>query len=124
MPAIVPHAIWFSTEFDVPDSSAWWLEKLGGWVSPLEVVKGGNQTLHAVGVGAEYRGTDATIRLETLDAPLIAVGAPALLRFEDRLPDPSKGLHVNLYNNVWGTNFPMWSEGDARFRFIVRLEWK
>jgi len=122
--ARVPHAIWFSTEFDLPDPSAWWLEKLGRWVSPLDVVKGGNRALHAVGVGAEYRGTDATIRLETLDAPLIAVGAPALLRFEDRVPDLAKGLHVNLYNNVWGTNFPMWSEGDARFRFFVRLERK
>ena len=122
--ARVPHAIWCSTEFDVPDPSAWWLEKLGAWVSPLDVVEGGNRTLHAVGVGAEYCGDDATIRLETLDAPLIAVGAPSLLRFEDRLPDLAKGLHVNLYNNVWGTNFPMWSEGNARFRFVVRLERK
>jgi hypothetical protein len=26
-------------------------------------------------------------------------------------------MHFNLYNNVWGTNFPMWYEDDARFRF-------
>ena len=28
-------------------------------------------------------------------------------------------MHVNLYNNVWGTNFPMWYEEDARFRFVL-----
>jgi hypothetical protein len=28
---------------------------------------------------------------------------------------------VNLYNNAWGTNFPGWSDDDARFRFSIRL---
>jgi hypothetical protein len=59
--------------------------------------------------------------LTTPDAPLIAPGRPALLDFHDTLPDPQDGVHVNLYNNVWGTNFPMWFEEDALFRFTVSL---
>jgi hypothetical protein len=36
-------------------------------------------------------------------------------------PDWSQGLRVNLYNNKWGTNFPMWWEGQARFRFRLTV---
>lgn len=31
-------------------------------------------------------------------------------------------MHINLRNNVWGTNFPMWYGEDARFRFVWRLD--
>ncbi|NOG48471.1 MAG: hypothetical protein HND48_02750 [Chloroflexi bacterium] len=51
---------------------------------------------------------------------LVAPGRPSLLDFHNRLPDMSGGVHFNLYNNVWGTNFPMWFEDDARFRFVLR----
>lgn len=33
------------------------------------------------------------------------------------LPEPEAGAWFCLYNNVWGTNFPMWYGEDARFRF-------
>ncbi len=39
--------------------------------------------------------------------------------FDNRLPDLSLGWELNLHNNVWGTNFPMWFGDDARFRFRV-----
>ena len=32
-----------------------------------------------------------------------------------------KGMHFLLYDNVWGTNFPMWFGEDARFRFVLRV---
>jgi hypothetical protein len=33
-------------------------------------------------------------------------------------PSFAEGIRFNLHNNKWGTNFPMWCEGDivARFR--------
>ena len=69
------------------------------------------------------RHHDATGRLaiETLDAPLVAPGEPSLLNFNNRQPVLKRGMHFNLYNNVWGTNFPMWYDDDARFRFILRV---
>jgi len=44
-----------------------------------------------------------------------------LLNFNNDLPDLSQGMHFNLHNNLWGTNFPMWFEEDCRFRFILRF---
>ena len=37
------------------------------------------------------------------------------------LPDMSGGIHVNLFNNTWGTNYVMWLDDDVRFRFVLRV---
>jgi hypothetical protein len=60
--------------------------------------------------------------IETLDAPLLVPGEPSLLNFNNKQPPLRRGMHFNLYNNVWGTNFPMWFEGDARFRFSLSYD--
>jgi hypothetical protein len=117
----LPAAIWISFQPDAPEAQGWMLDKMGRPVSPLDVVPGGGRALHAVGAGVSYRDAGGAIAVETLDAPLIAPGAPALLRFDREEPDLARGVHVNLYNNVWGTNFPMWYEEDARFRFAIRI---
>ena len=62
----------------------------------------------------------SVMTIESLDAPLVAPGQPSLLDFNNNQPDMSQGVHFNLYNNVWGTNFPMWLEDDCRFRFRLR----
>ena len=61
------------------------------------------------------------VSVETLDAPLVAPGRPSLIDFGNRQPDLRDGLHFNLHNNLWGTDFPQWYEDDALFRFSLRL---
>ena len=96
----------------------WLFDKLGQDVSPLDVVRHGGRSLHAVGErGARCTGPDGRLVLRTLDAPLMAPGAPNLLDADPPVPELSGGLHVLLHDNCWGTNFPMWNEGPARFRF-------
>jgi hypothetical protein len=97
------------------------MEKLGELFSPLEVVRHGNRKLHAIGRQVLYSDKQDVLSIETLDAPLVAPGEPSLLRFDNRQPPLSQGMHFNLYNNIWGTNFPMWYDEDARFRFILML---
>lgn len=115
----LPEACWFSFALRAPEPDGWRLRKLGVWVSPRRVVSKGNRTLHAVEDLASYRDAHGGVVLETLDAPLVAPGRPSLLDFHDRLPAAGEGVHVNLWNNVWGTNFPMWSDDDGAFRFRV-----
>ena len=45
----------------------------------------------------------------------------ACIDFGNRQPDLRDGLHFNLHNNLWGTDFPQWYEDDALFRFSLRL---
>jgi hypothetical protein len=117
----LPEALWLS--FNPASTFAqgdWRLDKMGQLISPLEVVRNGNRRLHAVGTGVSYDDARGGLAIETLDAPLVAPGEPALLNFTNRQPPLRLGMHFNLYNNVWGTNFPLWYEDDARFRFILR----
>lgn len=116
-----PEAFWFSFSPVAPDVEAWTLEKLGQRVSPLDVVHGGGRMLHAVGSGLSYDDGKRRLSIETLDAPLVAPGEPSLLNFNSRQPPLEKGMHFNLFNNVWGTNFPQWDGQDARFRFALHF---
>lgn len=115
----LPEAIWCSFVPRLLDPDRWIFNKLGQAVSPLDVVARGGRALHAVdrGEGCTYHGADGHLSLDTRDAPLVAPGQPRLLDADPPLPDLAGGLHVLLYDNCWGTNFAMWNEGPASFRF-------
>ena len=108
----LPHAAWMSLVPATPGHQ-YHFSKLGEPVDPGDVISGGARTLHAV----ESVTIDRRIRIDNLDAPLVAPGAMALLDFHNRRPDTAGGVHFNLYNNIWGTNFPMWFDDDMLFRF-------
>ena len=116
----LPEAAWFSFVPLVAEPHAWRMDKLGQWVSPYDVIRKGNRHLHAVGRGVRYQHHDVHLFIETRDAPLVAPGSPSLLNFTNQQPNLRQGIHFNLLNNIWGTNFPMWYEDDARFRFTLK----
>ncbi len=115
----LPEAMWFSFCPTSRPDGTWMLGKLGDSISPLRVVRDGNRKLHAVSEGVCYADATATLAIDAIDAALVAPGERSLLDFNNRQPNVSKGMHFNLYNNVWGTNFPMWCEDDMLFRFVL-----
>jgi hypothetical protein len=115
----MPEALWFSFSPVVTDDEDWCIEKMGREVSPQEVVPLGNRHLHASGKYVAWRDASREIRLTSLDAPLVCPGSPSLLNFTNDQPQVKEGMHINLLNNLWGTNFPMWFEEDCRFRFTL-----
>ena len=111
----VAQAAWLS--FSAPSFDSWRFLKLGEEVDPLDVVSGGGRHLHGV---QAVRATDPDgrqLEIHPLDAALVAPGRPALVDYPNTLPDLRKGVHFNLHNNTWGTNFPMWVSDDMAFRF-------
>lgn len=117
-----PEALWLMFGFRLPDPEGWRMEKLGEWVSPLDVISRGGRSLHGVGAGGvEYRDTKGSLNLEPLDAPLISPGKPNVLDFNDKLPNLRYGVQSLLQNNLWGTNFPMWFEDNGLFRFKLTV---
>lgn len=115
----IPEAAWLSFSPVQLRSGRWRFEKLGSWIDPLDVVRRGGRGLHAVNDRVRYHDDQADLTLRTTDASLVAVGEPSLLRFPDALPDPRGGIHVNLFNNIWCTNFPQWIDEAAHFRFAL-----
>lgn len=117
----LPEALWFSFAPPNTQPRGWRLLKMGQAVSPLDVVRSGNRHLHAVQPGVRHLNQRQCFEIDTLDAALVAPGERSLLNFNNRQPVLAKGMHFLLYNNIWGTNFPMWYEEDACFRFILHF---
>ncbi|MDY3062833.1 MAG: hypothetical protein SOW56_02240 [Bacteroidaceae bacterium] len=43
------------------------------------------------------------------------------LNYNLQYPDKSGGIHFNLGNNLWNTNFSMWWEGSVTYHFTIEL---
>jgi hypothetical protein len=95
------------------------MDKSGQRVSPFDVVAAGSRHLHAVTKGFGYKDKRGSLEIETVDAPLIALGEKSPLNFSRSQPDLSAGVHCGLFNNAWGTNYIMWFKEDMRFRFLL-----
>ena len=115
----LPEALWLSFNPVVVSRQGWTITKSDEDVSPLEVVAAGNRRMHAVSTGFSYRDGKDSFAVETLDSPLIALGEKSPLNFSRLQPDLSSGIHCNLFNNAWGTNYIMWFGEDMRFRFVL-----
>ncbi|MFP5228166.1 MAG: DUF5054 domain-containing protein [Acidobacteriota bacterium] len=115
----MPEALWLTFHPDVPDPKGWTMDKSGETVFPLDVVAAGSRHLHGVSTGFGYQNAGRSFRVETLDAPLIAVGERSPLNFSREQPDLTGGVHCSLFNNAWGTNYIMWFGEDMRFRFVL-----
>jgi hypothetical protein len=118
----MPEAMWLSFNPKVRTPSLWRMDKLGDSISPLEVIRDGNRKLHAVNSGLYHQDHHSQLAMQSLDAPLVAPGERSLLDFNNRQPKLSSGFHFCLYNNIWGTNFPMWYDDDGLFRFNLQVE--
>jgi hypothetical protein len=117
----MPEAIWLTFLPQLTGKEDWRIEKMGQEISPQEVVPFGNRHLHASGKYVLWRNESTSLKIRSLDAPLVAPGKPSLLDFNNDQPQLTDGMHFNLLNNLWGTNFPMWFEEDCRFRFEISL---
>jgi hypothetical protein len=89
-------------------------------ISPFDVVAGGNRHMHAISDTVRYQDERGSFSIESLDAPLVALGESSPLHFSNSRPDLAKGIHFSLFNNAWGTNYPQWFGGAMRFRFTLR----
>jgi hypothetical protein len=119
LPTRMPEALWFSFNPPVKSPKAWSMQKCGQQVSPLDVVEGGNRHMHATDGRISCRYGNHELTLVSVDAPLIALGVQSPLYFTREQPELDKGIHFNLFNNAWGTNYIMWYGEDMRFRFSL-----
>jgi hypothetical protein len=116
----MPEALWLGFRPIAPRNDGWMLTKVGQQVSPFDVVPGGNRHMHAISRDVHYRDADGGLTIETLDAPVVALGERSPISFSKAQPDLSQGLHFCLFNNGWGTNYVQWFGEDMQFRFLIR----
>ncbi|GAB1481815.1 hypothetical protein MASR2M78_06300 [Treponema sp.] len=119
----LPEALWLSFDIAAAPGSCRMI-KLGLSLDPTDTVHGGARHIHAVEAlnfsPLDNRDGDrSVIKMIPLDSPLVSFGERKLLRYEDRPASSAESVHFNLYNNIWGTNFPLWYGQDGRSRFRI-----
>ncbi len=101
----------------------WAFRKMGLWHQSGNFARsGGGQLQSVTAVRGEFGVSNGALVVAPLDTPLIAPQNWDFMSFCRGLPDFQEGIRFNLHNNKWGTNFPMWWEGDFSARFRISLE--
>ena len=96
------------------------LEKLGENIDPYKVVSKGSRNLHVV-KNAKVKNNKNTLKITNLSSALLSMGKGKILEFDNKFESIRKdGISFVLQNNVWGTNFPLWYEDNARFEFEIK----
>lgn len=78
--------------------------------------------MHAVSNALHYRDAQGSLTINTMDAPVVALGVRSPIYFSNDQPELNKGIHFSLFNNGWGTNYIQWFGEDMRFRFTIRAQ--
>lgn len=117
-PAVrLPEAYWLS--FNADDLVGMVAEKMGERVDLYDVVEKGNRQQHGIDRYVDLITSHGTIRIYSDAAFLVNVGEAKGLNYSLNYPDMKGGIHFNLSNNLWGTNFSMWNEGSLTYRFTI-----
>jgi hypothetical protein len=115
-----PEGAWLCFPFAV-ENPHFTVGRLGAPIDPAkDIVPGSNRHLMAVASGVALTAADGTgAALCPIDAPLVSLDEPGLWRWTMDFVPKKPAVFVNLYNNMWNTNFPLWQSGSWSTR--VRL---
>lgn len=95
------------------------LTKLGSKIDYNNVVSMGGKKLHAV-EKCIFENSSGAFSILNYHSPLLSLGQGKILEYDNKIENAQKdGISYVLYDNVWGTNFPLWYEDNAMFSFKI-----
>lgn len=97
------------------------IQKGGVMLDPkTDIEKGANHSLYCLENGLTARISCGGIGVCSLDAALVSMGSPGVYEYHPVYEPREEGtLYFNLFNNMWGTNFPQWMGGDFCYTFVI-----
>lgn len=91
----------------------------------LQVILNGSQSMHAVSeAGVSVTSADGveSLQIKTWDASLVSPGKPTVFPNGVFAPCMDQGMHFNLVNNVWGTNYVSGPRGELCSRQVAGVQ--
>lgn len=96
------------------------VNKVGSILDPkTDIVDGANHAFYALEHFIAAQDGSALVSVVSHDCPLVSLGENGVHVFRRQYADHAPEFRFNLFNNMWGTNFPQWIEGDMAFEFDV-----
>jgi hypothetical protein len=111
-PSTIPEGGWLCFPFKV-NQPQYLAGRIGGTMNlATDQITGGNRHLYGINTGAAITAPDHSgVGICAIDAPLLSFGEPGLWKYSYDYFPKQPSVFVNLYNNMWNTNFPYWTEG-------------
>ncbi|MFH1921146.1 MAG: hypothetical protein ABIP48_14855 [Planctomycetota bacterium] len=115
-----PEAGWLCLPFRI-DEPTFRLGRLGSVVDPAkDARRGSNFETFCLTSGMTITGPDgAGVGLLPFASPVVSIGQPGLYRYSKEFGSREPVVFVNLFNNVWGTNFQQWVGGSWESRIRI-----
>ncbi|MGD0577458.1 MAG: hypothetical protein ABSC08_00875, partial [Bryobacteraceae bacterium] len=115
-----PEAGWLALPFQIADPS-FRLGRLGGIVDlAKDVVRGANHEMYKLTNGlAILDRAGAGVGLCALDSPVVSLEHTGGYRYSKDFVPTKAVVFVNLYNNLFGTNFQQWCGGTWSSRIRI-----
>lgn len=133
----LPEALFvsFNPDIDTNSGGEWTLMKSGEDIDPLDIAVNGSCHLHSLDTTQDWNAAYSLdsgygFYINSLDVPLASVGFanpfPIPLSPQDSIDG---GVAFNIFNNIWGTNYPQWLPFAAEdtdittvYRFTIVVE--
>ena len=106
----LPEALYLKFTPIYNNSFNYFMDKLGVWTNPIDVLDGSGKGLHGVTSGVAYSKSDEGIFIETVDSTLVRWGHglyPFASPMNGDIP-LKEGFAFCLHDNSWNTNYPFW----------------
>lgn len=115
-----PEAGWISFPFNV-ENPQFRSGRLGSVIDPLkDIIKGSDFDYYLVNSGvALLDNKNSGFALCTPDAPAVSLDRPGLWKYSKIFYPKNPNVFVNLFNNMWSTNFTEWIEGSWSVKMFV-----
>jgi len=120
----MPEALWYSFKPLADSLNGRWSIDVAGTPTPVDnTVLNGTRHFLATWGGVSYTSPKTKFEIRPIDSGTVGFGPvnpfPTPL---SQYGDPAQGVHFNLYNNIWSTNYILWypympGEVDNSFAF-------
>jgi alpha-mannosidase len=115
-----PEAGWICLPLKI-DQPQFRLGRVGSIMDPSkDIVRGANHDIFCLSSGLTVAGRGGEgVGVVPLDSPLVSLGYPGIYRYVKEWKDREPKIFINLFNNIWGTNFQQWIGGSWSSRVRI-----
>ena len=97
------------------------LNKSGALLNPKKDINAkANHVLYCLEDFMAISGDKSGVCIIPEDTPLMSIGETGIYHYRTEYEEPKKdAIYFNLFNNMWGTNFPQWTGGNVEYQFTL-----